>query len=259
MTVAEQQCLRITLTGEVQGVGMRPFLYRIANRLRVGGWVKNVPQGVVCQIQANEKTIQAFLQQLDNKLPRAAKIEHRQIDYLPCQELNNEEFQILASGQADEPPALALNIPPDLALCSDCTKEILDPKNRRFGYPFTSCTQCGPRWSIARSPIYDRINTAMADFPLCEACQNEYDDSSSRRFHHQANACPQCGPQLQLLSPDGNTIATKQNALPKTIDAIRAGKIVALQGIGGFQLIVDANNPRAVDDLRRRKTGPINH
>jgi hydrogenase maturation protein HypF len=238
MTVAAKpttQRLRITLRGAVQGVGFRPFVYRLATEMFLTGWVLNSSSGLVVEVEGASDQLSRFEQRLEQERPKASVVTVRESAWLAAE--GSTRFEILAS---DHDSGKTVNVLPDLATCRDCREEIFDPANRRFEYPFTNCTNCGPRYTIVVDIPYDRRNTTMLTFTLCPACREEYENPANRRFHAQPNACPVCGPQL-----DG-TIAD-------TAAALRDGKIAALKGIGGFQLLVDARNPDAVARLRQRK------
>jgi hydrogenase maturation protein HypF len=229
------QRMRITLRGAVQGVGFRPFVYRLATEMSLTGWVMNSSSGLVVEVEGASDQLSRFAQRLEQERPKASVVTVHESAWLAAE--GSTRFEILAS---DHDSGKTVNVLPDLATCSDCRKELFDPGNRRFEYPFTNCTNCGPRYTIVVDIPYDRPNTTMRAFTLCPACREEYENPANRRFHAQPNACPVCGPQL-----DG-TIAD-------TAAALRDGKIVALKGIGGFQLLVDARNPDAVARLRQRK------
>src|SRR5579863_6245887 len=236
MPVASKpQRLRITLRGAVQGVGFRPFVYRLATELSLTGWVLNSASGLVVEVEGPPDDLRRFEERVELERPKASVITTRESAWLPAQ--GSTLFEIHHS---ETDSAKSVNVLPDLATCSDCHAELFDPTNRRFQYPFTNCTNCGPRYTIVVDIPYDRPNTTMRDFVLCPACHEEYENPADRRFHAQPNACPVCGPKL-----DG-TIADVAAAL-------RKGEIVALKGIGGFQLLVDARQPAAVARLRQRK------
>ncbi|WP_091384794.1 carbamoyltransferase HypF [Microbulbifer marinus] len=242
----------IAIGGLVQGVGFRPFVYRLAKTCNLSGWVLNDSHGVQIEVQGDRQQLRNFLHKLRKDKPPLARISSLTTESRPpCPETN---FRILNS-DGDTPPSAT--ILPDLAPCPDCLREMFAPDNRRFRYPFTSCTQCGPRFSIAERLPYDRANTTMRDFPLCESCRIEYEDPQNRRFHAEPNACPTCGPQLQLCDANGRGVAVREDALKQARQAIEAGQIVALKSIGGFQLLVDASNSDAVLRLRARKRRPL--
>ena len=229
------QRLRITLRGAVQGVGFRPFIYRLATEMSLTGWVLNSSSGLVVEVEGTPDELRRFEQRIEAERPKASVVTTRECTWLPPQ--GSTKFEIHHS---DSDSAKSVNVLPDLATCDDCRAEFLDPANRRYQYPFTNCTNCGPRYTIVVDIPYDRPNTTMREFVLCPACREEYENPANRRFHAQPNACPTCGPKL-----DG-TIADTAAALLK-------GKIVALKGIGGFQLLVDARQAAAVARLRQRK------
>ncbi len=242
------QRIKIHIRGAVQGVGFRPFVYRLARVMRLSGWVRNNSQGVVIEAEGTEQEIHIFLQRLKNEKPLGAVIQS-----LSAKKINpagGHEFTIISSDDAGERAAWIL---PDTATCHDCLQEIFDPHNKRYLYPFTNCTNCGPRYSIILSLPYDRPNTTMREFTLCQDCQKEYDDPLNRRFHAQPNACPVCGPFMQLLNVQAKTLAERTTAIEKTIALLHEGAIIALKGLGGFQLLVDAENAAAVQQLRRAK------
>jgi hydrogenase maturation protein HypF len=245
---SELQRLRIVVRGAVQGVGFRPFVYRLASELGVTGWVSNTGQGVFVEVEGDRATLDAFVRRLDADRPPRAVIVSRECSVLDP--VGFERFEIRASGAADEPSAFVL---PDIAPCADCLRELFDPGDRRFRYPFINCTNCGPRFSIIEHLPYDRERTSMKAFAMCAACAREYGDPFDRRFHAQPNACPACGPSLALWDPSGATLAREDEALRRAIGALDAGAVVAVKGLGGFLLMADAHDERAVAALRVRK------
>ena len=240
--------LKVIVRGAVQGVGFRPFVYRLASELKLNGWVSNSSQGVFAELEGPRTALDAFSIRLRKEKPPRANIQSLESSFLDA--IGYSGFEIRESETAGDKSALIL---PDIATCGDCLREVFDLANRRFRYPFTNCTNCGPRFSIIEALPYDRANTSMKKFVMCPDCEREYHDPLDRRFHAQPNACPRCGPQLQLWDENGVTFSEKDDALQRAADAIRSGKIVALKGIGGFQLIVDARNRAAVVRLRERK------
>lgn len=238
----------VTVRGAVQGVGFRPFVYRLATDLGLAGWVRNSALGVFVEVEGEEGAVRAFVARLAPEKPPLAVIQSLETRFLDA--AGHGAFSILESDAAGEKGALVL---PDVATCPDCLREVFDPANRRFRYPFTNCTNCGPRFSIIRALPYDRAKTTMAGFVMCERCRAEYDDPADRRFHAQPNACPDCGPKLALRDEEGRVLAEKDDALLRAVDAVRDGKIVAVKGLGGFHLVVDASNDDAVRRLRVRK------
>lgn len=243
--------LRLTLTGIVQGVGFRPFVYCLARRERLCGFVRNTGAGVLVEVEGEASAIQHFVANLQNEAPPRAKFHARQAVSLAPQ--GETGFTILSS---DEMSARSAVVMADLGTCPACLSEILDSTNRRYFYPFTSCVDCGPRYSIMEALPYDRARTTMRHFPLCAACEAEYHDPDSRRFRAEASACADCGPQLTLWDSAGTTFAIRHAALHAAADALRAGAIIALKGLGGFQLLADAGNEEVVARLRARKRRP---
>ena len=234
------QRLRITLRGAVQGVGFRPFVYRLAGEMSLTGWVLNSSSGLVVEVEGSPDGLRRFAERLEAERPQASVITARESVWLPAE--GSTRFEIRSS---DADSTKSVNVLPDLATCADCRAELFDPANRRFGYPFTNCTNCGPRYTIVVDIPYDRPNTTMREFALCAACREEYENPANRRFHAQPNACPVCGPSLSGKTTDGT--------LAEVAAALLRGEIVALKGIGGFQLLADARQPAAVARLRQRK------
>ncbi len=243
--------LRVAFRGAVQGVGFRPFLYRLAVELDLRGWVRNGPAGVTCEVEGAEEAVRSFLQRIPGELPPRAAIHGMEPTFLdPAGPGVHQAFVIQESDTAGAPAATVL---PDIATCADCLREIFDPADRRYRYPFANCTNCGPRYSILESLPYDRARTTLKRFALCDRCRSEFDDPRDRRFHAQPTACPACGPHLELWTPAGTVSATRDAALRAAGQAIHEGAIVAVQGVGGFHLMVDARSDRAVRLLRERK------
>lgn len=248
---AERVRRRLTVTGTVQGVGFRPFLHRLACAHGLAGLVRNDGRGVVAEVEGPAPAVAAFLSAVEHNPPVNAVIGG--IDIVPLPLVRERGFRIHHSRPA---AAAAIPVPPDLAVCEACLAEVFDPANRRHRHPFTNCTDCGPRYSIIRDLPYDRERTAMAGFALCPACAAEYHDPGDRRFHAEANACPDCGPRLALWTPAGEELAAGHGALEQAAEALRRGRILALKGLGGFQLLADARDPEAVARLRSRKRRP---
>ena len=238
----------IAIRGAVQGVGFRPFVYRLAAELRLAGSVLNNSVGVCIELEGPGDRIDEFHRRLRAELPPRAAIHTLESTQLAPVGLSG--FRILESISSATPSAVVM---PDLAMCGQCRTELFDTSDRRYRYPFINCTNCGPRFSIILSLPYDRPRTSMRSFRMCPECQREYDDPSDRRFHAQPNACPVCGPSVSAWDEDGHAIAERDRALELAAQAILEGKIVALKGIGGFQLLVDARDERAVQRLRSRK------
>jgi hydrogenase maturation protein HypF len=238
---------RIEVRGIVQGVGFRPWVYRLAQEHGLTGRVHNHARGVSIEAFGLSAQLDAFVQQLRQEPPPAAAIDDLRWTSVPVD--HSPGFTIVES-QADD--LRRVSIPPDLALCDACLREILDPADRRFGYPFTNCTNCGPRFTITRDVPYDRATTTMAGFVMCASCREEYEAPSDRRFHAEPNACPACGPRLSLLGANGEPVRASA-PLEAAARALDAGSIVAVKGIGGFHLACDAASEEAVARLRERK------
>lgn len=248
---ASGAALRIAVKGIVQGVGFRPTVYRLANRYHVRGWIRNTSWGVEIHAEGGGGELDAFCRALSEEAPPLAHVESVTCEPAACED--HELFAILKSEAQEGAYQL---VSPDVATCPDCLRELLDPNDRRYRYPFTNCTNCGPRFTIIRDVPYDRPNTTMALFRMCPACQAEYDDPLDRRFHAQPNACPVCGPRLQLLAADGAVAAERDDALKLAAQHLQEGEIVAIKGLGGMQLACDATNAQAVAILRQRKRRP---
>ena len=240
--------LRVTIGGAVQGVGFRPFVYRLAREMGLGGWVVNSPHGVVVEAEGPSDILRSFVLRLAQEKPPRASIHSLEFSFLDP--VGHPAFAIRKSEAGGPPTALVL---PDIATCPDCLAEVLDSADRRHRYPFTNCVNCGPRFSIVQALPYDRPNTTMAGFALCAACRAEYGDPSDRRFHAQPTACPACGPHLEWWDTEGRLLADRDEALRAAAAAIRRGRIVAVKGLGGFHLMADARNEEAVRRLRARK------
>ncbi len=251
MLTSACQRLRLEITGIVQGVGFRPFVYQLAQNLNLTGWVSNSPQGVQVEIEGDRPALAQFQTLLQGELPPNAAIATLKITPIPTQ--GDQEFVIRKSDRTGPKTTLVL---PDLATCSACLTELFDPENRRYRYPFTNCTHCGPRYTIITALPYDRPHTTMAGFPLCDDCQREYGDPGDRRFHAQPNACPICGPQVALWNGQGEVLAQGEASVKATVAQLQSGAIVAVKGLGGFHLMADARNPEAVARLRERKHRP---
>ena len=241
---------RITVSGVVQGVGFRPFLYSAATASGLYGTVQNTSVGVVIEVEGDEADIQRFIGTISNEHPPIARITSLETEDITSRGI--EGFSILESCGTGSHFAL---IPPDTAVCEECLKEFHDPSDRRYRYPFINCTDCGPRYTITENIPYDRHRTAMKAFPMCPKCRKEYEDPHDRRFHTQAICCPDCGPHFFLTDRNGNSL-TEDDSIIKAIEYLRQGKIVAVKGIGGFHLAIDATNNDAVKLLRKRKGRP---
>ena len=238
---------RFLFSGTVQGVGFRPFIYGVAMRWALSGFVRNRPDGVLVEVEGDEEAINRFLEDVRKDLPPLADIVDIETEIIDPQ--GATAFQILVS---DPDGDNTLHLPPDTAVCAACLKEFNDPDDRRYRYPFINCTHCGPRLTIIRDIPYDRKYTSMACFLMCPQCEAEYKNPADRRFHAEPNACPVCGPTLMLLGGDGQKIET-DDPVKQAVALIRAGHILAVKGLGGFHLCVDATNETAVQTLRNRK------
>lgn len=245
--------------GQVQGVGFRPFVYRTATRHQLTGHVGNTSDGVRVEVQGTDGALAAFAHALEHELPPLARITSLRCEELPP--ANNETAFVIAHSEGRHGHAVLVS--PDVATCDNCLADMRDPANRRYRYPFTNCTDCGPRYTITRSIPYDRATTSMSCFPLCPDCAAEYNDPLDRRFHAQPNACPVCGPRVWLTAaPEGDPhvpgpeLAEGQCAIEKTAAALLAGNIVAVKGLGGFHLVCDATSGDAAALLRERKRRP---
>ena len=250
MLTKVERLARISVRGVVQGVGFRPFIYRLAQEHNLKGWVRNTSGNVEIEVEGDEETVDSFLSDLKTEAPPMARIENVEVTFYPTK--GYTEFQIGESLSREGQYQL---VSPDIATCEDCKAEIFSPTDRRFRYPFTNCTNCGPRFTIIEDIPYDRPKTTMREFEMCPQCQREYHDPLDRRFHAQPNACPQCGPSLELVDGDGNPVDCN-DAIEAASDLLKAGEILAVKGLGGFQLACDATNEVAINLLRTRKRRP---
>ncbi|MGA3208968.1 MAG: carbamoyltransferase HypF [Syntrophales bacterium] len=239
--------VRYLFSGVVQGVGFRPFIFRMATRHSLSGFVQNRPEGVAVEVEGAVDAIHSFLVSVNEELPPLADVSGISSEEVEIK--NDKTFRIIES-EARGPGKVY--IAPDIATCDDCLKELFDPADRRFRYPFINCTNCGPRLTIIKDIPYDRINTSMSCFPMCPLCQREYENPADRRFHAEPNACPACGPSLKLLDGQGNQLSDR-DPLRKAIEFLLSGYVVAIKGLGGFHLAVDATNDEAIRRLRSRK------
>ena len=237
----------VEVAGIVQGVGFRPFVYRLANECGLTGLIANTPAGVSIEVQGDAEAVEKFLARLPKEIPPLAKIT----GLVPrgAEPREEKSFQIVASRMGQAAQAL---ISPDVTVCEDCLREMNNPRDRRFRYPFINCTNCGPRFTIIKDIPYDRARTSMAAFKMCAVCQAEYDNPASRRFHAQPNACWDCGPQLMLLGVSGARIDVAE-PIREAARLLQLGSVVAIKGLGGFHLACDATNESAVEKLRERK------
>ena len=245
----------ITVHGVVQGVGFRPFVFHAATSESLTGWILNETDAVRIEVQGPDAAVGRFLETLRQRHPPAAVIESLEIRSVSLAPGDPQfgAFEIRESTSEGPPRPV---IPADIATCAECLAEILDPQVRRYRYPFTNCTNCGPRWSIVDKLPYDRPHTSMHAFAMCPRCRSEYEAANDRRFHAQPIACPDCGPQLTLISNVGDALAHKDEALNLCIGAILQGSIVAIKGLGGFQLVADATSSPSVRRLRHAKQRP---
>jgi hydrogenase maturation protein HypF len=237
----------IDIAGIVQGVGFRPYVYRLANECGLTGLIVNTPAGVSIEVQGEPEAVERFLERLPKEIPPLAKITGLTPRDAEVQE--ETAFRIKASSMRAAAKAL---ISPDVSICEDCLREMMNPRDRRFRYPFINCTNCGPRFTIIHDIPYDRARTSMAKFKMCAACQAEYENPASRRFHAQPNACWDCGPQVALLGADGARMDVAE-PIREAARLLQQGGVVAIKGLGGFHLACDAQNEQAVGKLRERK------
>jgi len=241
--------LRIHITGIVQGVGFRPFVYGLAKHLDLKGWVRNTSAGVDIEVDGSQTILDEFVRALNEDFPPLAQIDSVEVEQCPPQQFTT--FEIVHSEQI---PGAFIPISPDVSICEDCLHEMWDASDRRYLYPFINCTNCGPRFSIIEDIPYDRPKTTMAPFEMCEACRTEYEDPLDRRFHAQPVACPKCGPHIWLEHRrQRSAVSRQQSAISETQKFLAQGKILAIKGLGGFHLACDATNAEAVAELRRRK------
>lgn len=251
MNVREAVRVHVTLEGTLQGIGFRPFVYRTARKLGLAGWIMNRADGVVIEAEGTVESIDRFVEQIRSVGPPGARLDRMDLTSIPP--LGEVEFTIRNSGDQS---SRHLPVAPDMATCAECFAELFDFTNRRYRYPWLSCARCGPRFSMLTGIPYDRAQTTMARFTLCEACRSEYDDPTDRRFHAESTACADCGPGIAFWKHDGPPISDTSEALGLACGMIRTGGIVAVKGIGGFHLWVDATSEGAVSRLRELKRRP---
>jgi hydrogenase maturation protein HypF len=248
----------ISVKGVVQGVGFRPFVYRLATRLELHGWVCNTSGGMEILVQGQNANVESFIRSLTSEAPPLARIE----DVIVFDELSNVEYETFDIQSSTSHTSAHQPISADIAICPDCERELFTPKDKRYLYPFINCAHCGPRSTIIKDIPYDRLSTTMADFPMCAHCQAEYTDPLNRRFQAQLIACPECGPFVELrethshfptADPRISSIEIRISAILKARRLLREGYIVAIKGLGGFQLTCDASNLYTLAELRERK------
>lgn len=249
------EALDIHVKGIVQGVGFRPFIYRLAKKYLIKGWVLNAADGVHIRAEGEEKHLDEFVMEISENAPAAAQVTEIELKEVPLEPFDSFEIRTSDEDAADE----VTQVSPDLATCADCARELFDEGDRRYRYPFTNCTNCGPRFTIIDELPYDRARTSMRDFTMCDACQSEYDDPANRRFHAQPNACFECGPHISFSTDDGRTVrwgTTREESdaiFAEAVQMLMDGKILAVKGLGGFHLVCDAGNAQAISTLRERK------
>ena len=241
---------KIKITGIVQGVGFRPFVYNLALKYDIKGWVNNDEKGVNILLSSSEENIQNFINELKSNPPILAKINSINIEKI-TEIKEYKTFEIIQSESSKNKSTI---ISADIAICDDCLNDINDMSNFRYNYSLTNCTNCGPRYSIIKTVPYDRINTSMFSFELCEKCKNEYENPTNRRYHAQPIACEKCGPNVVLYNNKNEVLSFDINAIKEIAQKINEGSIVAIKGMGGFHLICDANNDKTIEDLRTRKS-----
>jgi len=248
--VGTQKAMQISVRGVVQGVGFRPFVYRLAHKHALAGWVRNTSGSVEIEVEGKEESLNRFLTELQTEAPPMASIE--EISTADLTPKSYHRFDIKKSHAEEGKYQL---VSPDIATCHDCKNELFSPGDRRYRYPFTNCTNCGPRFTIIEDIPYDRPRTTMSQFKMCPECQREYDDPLNRRFHAQPNACPVCGPSLELRDSQGSLVEC-DDVIHKVVELLKGGRILAIKGLGGFHLACNATNKQAVQRLREKKRRP---
>ncbi|MGB6038211.1 MAG: Sua5/YciO/YrdC/YwlC family protein, partial [Cryomorphaceae bacterium] len=247
-----QDTYEIVLSGQVQGVGFRPFVFNLARKNRLKGWVCNSSHGVLIHINSSEEEAKDFLASVLEGAPAISEILESSLKQIPSETLS--DFEIIASKKEDR---VDIPLTPDFAICDSCKTEIRDPDNRRFGYPFTTCTNCGPRYAVTTKFPFERAHTTVEPFQMCGVCQSEYDDPTNRRFHSQTNTCTDCGVHLKLSDAKGANLELEQSQiLRKAAELILKGSILAIKNTNGYLLCCDSNNEEAIAELRRRKRRP---
>ena len=250
------EALDIRVRGIVQGVGFRPFVYRLARRHLINGWVLNDLDGVFIHAEGETPLLDEFVTELHMNPPAAAVVREVELKEVPLQDCTTFEIRESQADDADEGTLVSA----DLGICDDCRRELFDPADRRYRYPFINCTNCGPRFTIIDTLPYDRPATSMRAFKMCDECAREYADPADRRFHAQPDACFACGPQVtwKVLSDDAAAAVSSERldsdaVFAAAVALLAEGGIVAVKGLGGFHLVCDGTNPRAIAELRRRK------
>lgn len=241
----------ITISGVVQGVGFRPFIYNLAVRYKFDGVVFNNSYGVQIELNTDEKTIQKFIDDIKKQKPPLSQIDNLSVKKI--EKKSFDSFKIIKTKQSHQQKTKIL---PDISICKECEMELKDPTNKRYKYPFITCTSCGPRWSIIKSLPYDRNNTSFDKFKMCQECQDEYNNPKDRRYHAQPIGCFSCGPVLNLRDKNKNIKTTQKDMITQTAKLIKDGFIVAIKGVGGYHLVCDATSDKAVGLLRERKKRP---
>src|ERR1035437_259946 len=240
--------ISVVIRGAVQGVGFRPFILRLASSMGLKGFVLNSQHGIFIEAEGDKITLNNFIIRVGNEKPINSIIQSMEFSYLDP--AGFDKFEIKESRKNGKASAFIL---PDIAVCKECLEEMNDPNDRRYMYPFINCTPCGPRFSIVESLPYDRPNTSMKSFVMCEKCRSEYNDPLNRRFHAQPIACPDCGTQIELKDRNRTMLSIKSQALKDAVSSVLEGNILALKGLGGYQLICRADDKRVIKKLRERK------
>lgn len=247
------RCVRLHIKGIVQGVGFRPFVYREAKKHLISGWVLNASDGVYVEGEGEEKNVASFIMALSENAPAASSVKEISIEDIPLQHFEGFEISMSDEDSVNEKTLVS----PDIAMCTDCMRELFDKNDRRYRYPFINCTNCGPRFTIIDELPYDRPKTSMKKFPMCETCESEYRDPANRRFHAQPNACFECGPHVYLDDfcsiKEGTNLEISEAIFSECARRLRDGEILAVKGLGGFHLVCDGKNPEALNKLRARK------
>ena len=247
---SSKQRIKLIIKGIVQGVGFRPFIYQLATKYDLGGFVSNNGSGVVVEVEGNKKECELFLRELNLHTPPLSRIDTLEKEQLTVE--NASKFEIIESSSSSVSTLLS----PDISVCHECLAEMRDKNNRRYAYPFINCTNCGPRYTIINNLPYDRKNTSMKSFAMCQECQEEYTNPNDRRYHAQPISCYKCGPKLKYLSLFGNQELDEKKAMEKICSLIKEGEVVAIKGLGGFHIVCDATNSNAVSSLRKNKHRP---